>query len=130
MEPRAGAHWRCSQIAAGIGAGRGEHPGCQSSTEALGSEREPDTLQDPRRSQRRDQNRVACRNRRRVAGPDLCRHRRAAWSSSFGALRASGLSPRGAQGVHSGPGLPRQRPRAAKESSARAGGPAWRPQPT
>lgn len=37
LEPRAGAPWRCRRIAAGIGAGRGQGPGRQSSTVGTGA---------------------------------------------------------------------------------------------
>lgn len=84
LEPRAGAPWRCRRIAAGIGAGRGQRPGRQRSTVGTGArhsvspETGPETRPKPSGPQEPEAG----------GGPDLSRHRRAAWSSSFRARRA------------------------------------------
>lgn len=133
LEPRAVANRRCSQIVAGIRAGRPEN--IRDPPKRWRSELEPET-QDPRPSQRCYQDLVGHSNRRQITGPDQFRHQRATWSSWLVALRAGGLGPPGFQECIGTGGLGRQRPHAARATSARAGGLpaatslAQRPQPT
>lgn len=72
----------------------------------LRSELEPDTLRDARRSQGRDPNRVGRRDRRRVAGPDLCLQGRAARSCCCGGAESGPAEPARRAGSALGFGTP------------------------
>lgn len=80
LEPRAGAHWRCSHMAGGCDpSGLGPEPGTSGLDRGTGGRNWSLRLrQNPRRSQSRDRNRVGRRNRRRISGrahsPELLVH--------------------------------------------------------
>lgn len=124
LEPRAGAHWRCSHMAGGWDpSGLGPEPRTSGLDRGTGGRNWSLRLrQNPRRNQSRDRNRVDRRNRGRISGPGSCRHRRIAWSSWFVALRAAC----GALAAHpeytQDAGVRSHTPRVAKPASTRAPG--------